>query len=384
MSLGETGNNRYGSFFIWVVLCVVLAVTALYTFKRPAYNWDMLAYMAIVAGADHQDAKSIHSFVYQEVKKEVPAGTYQLLTDTTHPYRKKMLNEPESFAQQRPFYIVKPLYVALVFLFYKVGFTLVQATILPSTLAFFLIGVLLFIWVSKYLKPVFALLVCLSLMLSNPLFNAAKLSTPDILSALMLCLAAYSIIELRSAAAIFTFLILAVFARIDSILPATLLLTLLYATRKQNHLITRWQYLLMLSGLILSYFVITSLTLKNGWNILYYPTFSGFINSSHGVESGFSFKDYLFLLYSGVMTGLLTSHVMIFVAVALLTLSSREKIRRGIFTFDQLFLVTILFAMGLRFVLHTAISDRFYLAYYIIIVMLAIRRFFLITNPENK
>src|ERR1700722_1366719 len=159
----------------------VLLVAAFYSFKKPEYNWDMLPYMALVLKADNADIKTVHDLIYQKAKQNLPSLTYQNLAGAND-YRKKMSEDALAFNNQLPFYVVKPLYVWVVYMFYKSGFSLTASTILPSIFAFLLCGILLYYWLKKYIGEVYASGMSLFVMLSPPILSTARLSTPDLLS----------------------------------------------------------------------------------------------------------------------------------------------------------------------------------------------------------
>src|SRR5690349_13748737 len=165
------------------VACIV--ASAIYCFKRPLYNWDMLPYSALVMKMDGYDAKKAFAYAYESAKQNIPSGPYHLLTDSTNAYRYNLANNPGAFNEQLPFYVVKPLYTSLAYLAYKSGFSLPQATLVPSFISYLLICLLFFHWLSRYLPWPASFFVSLLIMISSPLIEIAKLSTPDCLSALL-------------------------------------------------------------------------------------------------------------------------------------------------------------------------------------------------------
>lgn len=155
-NIQKPGKLTKGIFF--VVVAVSLLPACLFAFRRPAYNWDMLPYMAIVLKMDKPwlNMEGIHTLTYQMASQKVPETDYRLLKEGN--YRKKMAANAAAFGEQLPFYSVKPLYVGMIYLLYKTGFSLVSSTMLPSIIAYFFLGLLLFYWMGRYLRPLFALL----------------------------------------------------------------------------------------------------------------------------------------------------------------------------------------------------------------------------------
>src|SRR5476651_346587 len=132
------------SAFIVMLYCFCLLTIAVFAYRRPHYNWDMLAYMALTIQQDHKSVDQIHQLTYQAAKENIPAIDYEHLVGGE--YRKNISENPAAFFNTLPFYAVKPLYIEMVSLFHKAGFSLPMATVLPSIVCYFLIGVLLFYW----------------------------------------------------------------------------------------------------------------------------------------------------------------------------------------------------------------------------------------------
>jgi len=169
--------------FILYFICLIPA--CLFAFKKPQYNWDMLPYMASVIKIDHSNIDSIHTLTYQSAKENIPSDKYESLINT-NAYSKKMAKSAIEFNDQLPFYIIKPLYIGCIYLFYKAGFSLPKSTVLPSILFYLLSCLLLFLWVSKYLKLSITFFVSLLTSYSFFMIYIAMISSPDFLSAFLL------------------------------------------------------------------------------------------------------------------------------------------------------------------------------------------------------
>lgn len=353
---------------------VFVFFTALYAFKRPYYNWDMLAYMAVVTGYDHSEPGMIHDTVYAIARRQLPAATYNQLIDGGLEFRKRVAEDPAEFYRQMPFYTVKPLYTWLVYLMYKAGAPLVQATILPSFLSYFLIGSLLVFWIRKYLPFMLAIAVSALAMVSAPMWDVVRCSSPDCLSALLLLSAMYFVLEKKSLVGVFVFLLLSILARLDNAIPAVFILSLLAVSNKWETGITLKKYLMMLLAISCACLFISFNARQPGWSIFYYPTFLKSLNLSYSLHPEFHGKDYISLVISHFMTGLFFSNLVLFLILASLTFVGRPNFRFRDMAFDQLFVLVILAILLVRFVLEPVIADRFYIAYYLCILILLIRR----------
>ena len=133
-----------------LIYCAIILCVSIYSLKKPAYNWDILPYMGVILSYDKADAKTIHDNVYTIAKEQIPSTFYNRLIGPSNQYRNRVAQSPEAFHLQLPFYVVKPLYTGVSYLFYKAGASLLMATIWPSIISYFLMGLLLFYWLQKY------------------------------------------------------------------------------------------------------------------------------------------------------------------------------------------------------------------------------------------
>ncbi|MDR3680759.1 MAG: hypothetical protein P4L41_12410 [Flavipsychrobacter sp.] len=321
---------------------------------------------------DNTDAKLVHDITYSEVEKNVPAKVYSQLTDTSHAYKRKMLNSKVDYEAVLPFYIVKPLYVLSIWFFYKTGVNLPAATILPSVIAYFFIGVLLFYWILKYRNPFTALAASVIILLSGPLLVVAKLSTPDCISALFLFSSIYFIVEKGKYFIAFFFLMLAIFTRIDNIIPAVIIISFLALVVNK---ISPLHYFIMLLISFICFFFVAYNATRFGWNLMFYPSF--FKNNMvtfHKMSPAFSIHNYLSIHISDAIVGFLFSQVNTFMLMGMLAFTRKKGISFRKLTFDQMFLLMILVIYLTRFILHSETADRFYMPYYLVIIMLLVRK----------
>ncbi|HEV3411502.1 MAG TPA: hypothetical protein VG101_03445 [Puia sp.] len=343
----------------------------------------MLAYMAVVLGYDHSDSNFVHNSVYKIAKDQLSPETYDQLTDGGLEFRKRMAENSSEFYQQMPFYSVKPLYTRLIYFMYKAGVPLIPATLVPSFIGYILIAFLLIIWIKKYLQLIFAFAVSLLIMLSAPTWDIARSSTPDSLSAFLLLGALYFMIERRSLFLTFSVLLLSIFARIDNVIPSIFIVSFLAFSNKWKDKISIQKYLVMLMFILLSYLSITLGTRKYGWDILYYPTFSKSLNLNYAYHAEFHFQNYLALSTSHIMTGLFYTYLPLFMALALMVFVSRTPFNFRNLNFDQLLVGIIILIILVRFLLHPVIADRLYIAYYLCILILLIRKLYGPLSPHK-
>jgi hypothetical protein len=366
----NTGFSAKKMVIILYISC--LLPIAIFAYRKPLYNWDMLAYMALIVRIDHKDPVTIHQVVYSSAKETIPNNAYDLLINSG--YRKKMADSPGEFYQQLPFYSVKPFYTGMTYLFYKAGFSLPVSTVLPSILSCMLIGVLLFYWLQKYLGLFFTFSAGLLIMYSGIMIESERLSSPDALSAFFLLFSFYVILEKPSWRWLTVLLALSIFTRLDNVIAGVLIASFLFFIKKSIVRISLKQYVLMLIVLIASYAATSLFASSFGWDMLYYPSFARHLDLSHAGHASFSFKAYGSLFVSAAITGLLYYHVVFFVLLGLLLIYT-PSFRLRQLSFDQMFAGLLLFIILIRFILFPDLTDRFYIAYYICILLLLVKRY---------
>ncbi len=362
------------------VVCMIPA--AVFIYKKPHYNWDMLAYMALSVNMDHKDIQEVHTITYQSAKENIPAYEYGLLVQSNDGHREKLADSAGLFYNNLSFYVVKPLYNLSVYAAYKAGVPLPRATILPGVLAFLLTGLILFYWLRKYLSLLFAFIASLLLMYSGFMIHTARISSPDSLSALVLFIAFYFMAERRNFVVMFLLLLLAVFIRVDNTLTALLILGFLSFTgSKEKRLPLSW-LLAMFLMLGISFFIITAMSGRFGWGGLFYPKFLHYLNEAGSYQQSFSLKTYLSLMYSKAITGMVFSHQTIFALLTLLMLINPSPFRLRTLNPGQALALLLPVIILVRFIFFPDISDRFYTAFYLFTTVLFSRYFF--NNRKKK
>jgi hypothetical protein len=355
------------------VYCYCLFLTGLFAYRHPHYNWDMLAYMALVIQEDHSDIREIHELTYKAAKENIPSSDYDRLLGSDH--RKKLAEDPAAFFNTLPFYAVKPLYIKMISLFHKTGFSLPRSTVLPSIIFYLLTGLLVFYWLLKYLEITWAFAAGLCIMLSGFMVFMPRLSSPDCMSAFLLLCSFYFIVEKPDLKWVFGFLLVSMFTRLDNIVPAFFILSFLFFTNQWEKKIKPGYYISMMFILAACYFGITAVTMKPfGWDLFYYPTYARYMNLSHTFNSSFSLKEYLALIFSQVTTAIVFYNFVFFLFFLLLILYPSPAGYKN-FTFEQAFSVLLLLIIISRFILYPDLSDRFNIAYYLCFVMIFIKKY---------
>ncbi|MEP7374655.1 MAG: hypothetical protein ABI675_14770 [Chitinophagaceae bacterium] len=376
MKLFNISLSQVKSPVIWLMYFVFLACIlpiAFFACKRPAYNWDMLAYMALAEKMEKSDINDVHAVTYNSAKLNIPSDDYAKLIEG--PLRQQRMESPAEFNRVLPFYAVKPLYIWLSYFFHKSGFSLPLSTVLPSIVAYLLTGLLVFHWLNIHHKLIFSFGAGLVIMFSSVMIEVARLSTPDGLSALFLLAAFYFILERPSLLFAFLFLTASVLSRLDNIILSGLLLSYLFFCKKWAKKISLIRYLVMLGILAAVYVMVSGLAKEYNWSSFYYPDFVKYYHPGHPSQPLFSISGYMALFYERVIMAILYTHASIFLLLVLIWLSMSYQGKFRDLPFELLFCLILVFTIVIRFVLFPDLEDRFYVAYYLVILIMFMRQY---------
>ncbi|MDP4248734.1 MAG: hypothetical protein Q8918_01350 [Bacteroidota bacterium] len=375
MKINISNPRRLAGIIILAAYFMIISGLLIRSFHKPEYNWDMLAYIAVVLSRTHKDIGEIHRDTYAAVRDQIPSASFQQLVNPANNYRINVYRNDTAFYQQLPFYVVKPLYTTLVYLGYRSGFSLPASTVLPSVLACLFIAGLLLIWFSRYLSLFYAAAAALLLMLSAPLLTVSGLSTPDALSAFLLLCVFYFIIEKPMLVPVIFFMTAAILTRLDNIIACVLIVFLMAIAKEPPFKIRVSGFLGLFFWLSAVYFMVSRAAGAFGFGILYYPSFLSYLNMAHQFHSVFSWSAYLQVFRSDAVSGFYHSAIALFGFLALLLFYRNRSGPLRSLSFYSLLPVLLCGIIGLRFILDPDISDRFYIPYYLFIAVLWVKSF---------
>ena len=209
---------------IFFLFFVIISRIAWVCYEKPLFNWETLAFRAIVLDVEEDDEVKIHQTTYRKALEEIPSDKYSLMTDTNHSIKKEVLNNSDIFFQYISFFRVKPLYIALPYLSYKVGIPLSKAPILPSVFSFIAIALLLVWSFSKFFTTWLEALLSICIMVSPPIIEAARLATPDALSTFVIIIPCFLLLQSSSWLWIVLVLSISIFVRVDNIIFAVIVM----------------------------------------------------------------------------------------------------------------------------------------------------------------
>ncbi|MFZ5584636.1 MAG: hypothetical protein ACOZHQ_01775 [Thermodesulfobacteriota bacterium] len=170
---------------LYLGLCLWLGWRGL---ERPAHNWDLVAYMALVLERDGLDPAAIHQRVYGDIQA---SPRHDVLTGEKDQmdYRRKVAADPEALRQQLGFYRFKLVYNLANWSLHRLGAGLMASTVITSALAFLAAALALWFWLAGFLAGWRLMAAALLGLFFTNLYSLAGASTPDTLAAAFFVLA---------------------------------------------------------------------------------------------------------------------------------------------------------------------------------------------------
>jgi len=217
---------------------LLLALTCLAYFV-PYYDWDLVAYVGSAIALHEHDQKLIQRQAYAALRAELPEDDYTDIATGTD-FRRDVAENANHFRQQLRFYQIRPLYIWMLAGLHAMGISFVQATRIISAVAFLFIGVLVHNWLRIYVAEVQAG-TCTLLLLATPvILTSARTGSPDALSALVVLLGTYLLIERDSAVMGSVLLLVSLLVRTDNVLFVFIFCALiaLHTARKPTRVAT--------------------------------------------------------------------------------------------------------------------------------------------------
>lgn len=197
----------------WALFAAFLVWVAVLAFAHCFYNWDMVAYAALAM--DWSGTADPHGAVYRAFEAEVPESVMRELIADGYP--RQVAESSEAFASQLPFYVVKPLYIAVLAGLHRLGVPIVAAIQAVSALGVMLTCTLMLSWLRRHLSLGAAVLLTVALAYASRLVDLARVGTPDALSVLVVLLALFLICERRLSVAGSLLLLLAIAVRTNNV-----------------------------------------------------------------------------------------------------------------------------------------------------------------------
>ena len=286
-----------------VAYAVLLGLVSIHLYKNPIYSMDSIQYMGNALLMDGTDLVKIHQKVYSESNLRVPkAARDQLLgppsgtPEDQNDSRRQRASNPYRFGEFLPFFAIRPLYNQTLWLVSKTGLGLVDASILISVVPYFLLGMLLIVWLSRYVNAPLAFLMAFLLMISPPLMELGRCMTSDAAAMLLAFLSLYLIFERNLLTAGLVVLLASIYFRTDTVVLAGPVILACWLERRVD--LVKASALAVLA--VASALSINHFAGDYGIKMLYYRNFIGVPAAPGEMTVQFSFHDYLSAVRSGI------------------------------------------------------------------------------------
>ena len=211
------------------VYILLLSLLTFYLSRFPGHNGDMPYYIACAIEKDQGSMDSVTKQTLEILQKELPAQEYNV-----HAQRFSE-TDPEILERYR----IKPFYILVVLALHKLGFSYILATVLPSLICYFLIGLSVWQILVRHMDPVSAFLVGMTCMVIYPTLLLARLSSPDSISCFILLNAFSLIYNGRNKPVWYSLFLFALIVRPDNLVAEIVFLAALWkwpATNFNNKL----------------------------------------------------------------------------------------------------------------------------------------------------
>jgi hypothetical protein len=300
---------------LWARLAfaLILTLASLRAYRYPEYSTDGFSYMANAVAMSGASVRVIHDTVYQDAKRGIPEPVFNHLTgnDPAEPlsesrsFRERAM-DPYRFAEFLPCFAIRPAFNLLIYvLHFKLGVGLLRSIVILPVVSYWLMGWVAWVWIERYVAAAWASLLCATLLLvSPPVWELARSTTPDALSSLIVLLALFMLFEKRAILPGMILLMVSIYVRTDNAVLALIVLAFLYAAGFGVRL---FEALVLAALAVASVFIINHFAGDYGAKVLYYRSFVEAPIAVGEIVPHFGIAEYLAALklcLSGVLHGM--------------------------------------------------------------------------------
>jgi hypothetical protein len=291
----NTRMSKFSRYAVVPYVCFFLLLSA-YAVLQPEYTWDLLGYIG--SAVDSTDARTIHDVAFEAIRPFAAKQGVQV----DNPYRADVAANSYHFAEQLPFYSIKPLYVALIKGEHRLGMPYPRAAVAISAVSNFLLAILVWRWLSAYIGGLPLAASCALIMLSPNILELSRWATPDCLATFVAALGMYLILGRNLYFWGCSFLIFDIWVRTDALVLAGIVFLALLLRGKLDF--TQFASLSVLS--LGSYFAINHFAGNYGWPALFYNSFMGGLTTPGETLVHFSRSAYLHQVVRGAYLWLIS------------------------------------------------------------------------------
>jgi hypothetical protein len=234
--------------------------------------------MANAVAMSGASVQVIHATVYREARAGIPGPTFQHLTgdDPSEPahegnsFRQRAI-DPYRFAEFLPCFAIRPVFNQFIYvLHYWLGLGLLKAVVVIPVVSYWLMGWVVFFWACRYVPTAWAALISSLTLLSPPLWELARSTTPDALSSLVVLLAMFLLFEKQFLLPGIILLMASVYVRTDNAVLVLLVLAYLFLADLGFHVL---ETATLAALAFASVFLINHFSGDYGPKVLFYRSF---------------------------------------------------------------------------------------------------------------
>jgi hypothetical protein len=182
----------------------LLTLASIHLYQNPIYDMDSLQHMGNALLMEEMNPVVVHRRVYSEVNLRIPQPSRNHLLGRAAgdpkdqvASRQQRATNPYRFAQFLPLFAIRPLYNQTLWLLSKTGLGLVRASIVISVASYFLLGILVMLWMSRYVSMPLSFAIASLSMISPPITALGRDMTSDALATLVAFSSLYLIFQRR-------------------------------------------------------------------------------------------------------------------------------------------------------------------------------------------
>lgn len=299
---GQAGKSALarGVFFLYILMLGGLAARL---YHSPVYSMDSIQYMGNALLMDGTDIVRIHERVYADIRRNVPnawrdglLGHEAGAPENQNRSRQERAANANTFAEFLPLFAIRPLYVQTLWLMSKTGMGLVRSGIVISVVSYFLLGIIAFVWIGRYMSAWFTLAISVLLMMSPPVADLGREIGADGMATLVAFASLYFIFEARRMLPGMILLLASIYFRTDFIVLAGPVILACWWERRMDF----WKAGTLAAVAVASVLCINHFAGDYGIKMLYYRNFVSVPITPGEMTVHFSLRDYFAALRSGI------------------------------------------------------------------------------------
>lgn len=282
-----------------LVYAAILTGATLLAATHPKNQWDMLGYIGVIESWRTADGQSIHDEAYSAIRGlpeyDELIGRGECQGEAYAAYRSDVAQNSAHFAQQLPILAVKPLYVIIISRLHRVGLSYTRSFAILSAIAYFGLGAITWIWLSRFWSPWAATLFSSILILNPEILSVGRSTTPDALALALIAIGLYMLLESPDSIWGPSLLLVAIWVRPDALILIGMLFVTSFSLRVipssisarlgllsnwkslRSCLVKGWEWLFLCVIALLSYTTIQVSSKFYSWSTLFYHSFVGYL-----------------------------------------------------------------------------------------------------------